>query len=225
MAAPLHPSAAAGADGEQVGPLVDGCLVANEDAPPQAPLVLEADDENDLSVSTHLDAFSDPDAASLSILALQHRVALLKARTLQHQQLIADMRRREQELEVSILRRQLAQLREQVSDRAEQLTQLRHRCRLVSDLAASVNRVMETRTALASGNFRTLSMQLPANSSIVQRIGCSCLPSTSRRRSARSAMSTPSWSTKTLALWALPPPLRYLQCGSKPTLFRARSSV
>ena len=49
MAAPLRPSAAAGADGEHVGPLVDGCLVTNEDAPPQAPQVLEADDENDLT--------------------------------------------------------------------------------------------------------------------------------------------------------------------------------
>jgi len=77
---------------------------------------------------------------------------LTQARTLQHQQLIAEVRRREQELEVCMLRRQLAQLREQVSDRADQLSQLRNRCRLVSELATSVNRVMETRNALASGD-------------------------------------------------------------------------
>jgi hypothetical protein len=54
---------------------------------------------------------------------------------------------------VCMLRRQLQQLREQVSDRADQLSQLRHRCRLVSELASSVNRVMETRNALASGKL------------------------------------------------------------------------
>ena len=48
-----------------------------------------------------------------------HHHQLLLPRTLQHQQVIAEMRRREQELEVSILRRQLAQLREQVSDRCD----------------------------------------------------------------------------------------------------------
>ena len=148
------------ADGER--PLPSSADDVNhDDAHAQPPLVVAAADEplviaaadEDIDASLPADsaAASDHDAASLSILALQHRVALLKARTLQHQQLIAEMRRREQELEVSILRRQLAQLREQVSDRADQLSHLRNRCRLVSELAQSVNRVMETRTALASG--------------------------------------------------------------------------
>jgi hypothetical protein len=153
MAEPLR-SSAAGAD-EHALPIVEGLPLAHADAVPQSALLLQAVDDHDSSLSAQSDAFSDADAASLNILALQHRVALLKARTLQHQQLIADMRRREQELEVSILRRQLQQLREQVSNRTEQLSQLRHRCRLVSELAVSVNRVMETRTALASGNCPT----------------------------------------------------------------------
>ncbi len=143
---PLH-STSAGAD-ELLLPL----SVNHDDALVQPPPALVAPDEHiDPLLPSDLAVASDADAAALSILALQHRVALLKARTLQHQQLIAEMRRREQELEVSILRRQLAQLREQVSDRADQLSHLRNRCRLVSELAQSVNRVMETRTALASG--------------------------------------------------------------------------
>jgi hypothetical protein len=151
MAAPVY-SSAAGADNEHLLSLLEvPCATHEDDAlqPSLAPAA-EAEAESPL-LHEQSEIALDADAASLSILALQHRVALLKARTLQHQQLIAEMRRREQELEVSILRRQLAQLREQVSDRADQLVQLRHRCRLVSELAVSVNRVMETRTALASG--------------------------------------------------------------------------
>jgi TolA-binding protein len=143
--------AAPGADSFATPPV--GSLSVNcEDDPSQATSdLVTAAAVDSPSVLDEVDT-SDTDSSSLSILALQHRVALLKARTLQHQQLIAEMRRREQELEVTILRRQLAQLREQVSDRADQLSQLRHRCRLVSELALSVNRVMETRAALASGN-------------------------------------------------------------------------
>ena len=153
MAAPSRSSAPV-ADDDHAPPIVEVISAGREDevAVAQSSLVLEDDLQTD-SISAQSNAFSDVDSASLSILALQHRVALLKARTLQHQQLIAEMRRREQELEVSILRRQLAQLREQVSDRADQLLQLRHRCRLVSELALSVNRVMETRSALASGEL------------------------------------------------------------------------
>jgi hypothetical protein len=153
MAAPSRSSAPV-ADDDHAHPIVEVISAGHEDeiVVAQSSLVLEDDLQTD-SISAQSNDFSDVDSASLSILALQHRVALLKARTLQHQQLIAEMRRREQELEVSILRRQLAQLREQVSDRADQLLQLRHRCRLVSELALSVNRVMETRSALASGEL------------------------------------------------------------------------
>jgi hypothetical protein len=156
MAAPFR-SSAAGADDEELKLPVQDLHANREDHTVQSSsaLALEGDAESSL-LPEQPEATFDADSASLSILALQHRVALLKARTLQHQQLIAEMRRREQELEVSILRRQLAQLREQVSDRADQLSQLRHRCRLVSELALSVNRVMETRSALASGNPHTL---------------------------------------------------------------------
>lgn len=154
MAAPSRSSAPL-ADDDHAPPVAEVISDGRENdvAVPQSSLVLEDDLQTDSISPAHSNSFSDVDSASLSILALQHRVALLKARTLQHQQLIAEMRRREQELEVSILRRQLAQLREQVSDRADQLLQLRHRCRLVSELALSVNRVMETRSALASGEL------------------------------------------------------------------------
>lgn len=159
MAAPFR-SSAAGADDEELKLPVQDLHANREDHTVQSSsaLALEGDAESSL-LPEQPEATFDADSASLSILALQHRVALLKARTLQHQQLIAEMRRREQELEVSILRRQLAQLREQVSDRADQLSQLRHRCRLVSELALSVNRVMETRSALASAQRVLLSAQ------------------------------------------------------------------
>lgn len=155
-------SSTASADEEHVNLPVEypGASSEHDALVPFPALAAEGDEEASLP-SEQPNASFDADSASISILALQHRVALLKARTLQHQQIIAEMRRREQELEVSILRRQLAQLREQVSDRADQLSQLRHRCRLVSELALSVNRVMETRSALASGYSHSPPIALP----------------------------------------------------------------
>mmetsp|Transcript_20029 Transcript_20029/g.46808 ORF Transcript_20029/g.46808 Transcript_20029/m.46808 type:complete len:297 (+) Transcript_20029:26-916(+) len=80
--------------------------------------------------------------------SLRARVADLKERTERQRSLLRGVRLPVTSDEVHQLRVQLSGLREQVASRTTELQRLRRRCADVSNLAASVSRVIETRAVL-----------------------------------------------------------------------------